>query len=188
MLRCSTKSCPTCARSARRGNRARLMSRARRQRGACSLTDHASLRIMLEANLNRLHRQPRRTRCDDRIRRSRLSSCSYMAILISMRSGPCSWARSAPMTASAISAVKRKFLRSAPSASPRSVSSVDASSMYARTTASAFSAMALAVTRSPSAKNNVAQLAPMTPVPTKANCLMRLPIVDSSTGERHATL
>src|SRR6266700_8055467 len=89
-------------------------------------------------------------------------------ILKSGRSGPFSWTKSAFDKASFILDVKLRRSFEAPGVRPMIVICFHASSTYLRKLASALGAGSVATTSNPRARYWVAQLAPMTPVPTMA--------------------
>src|SRR5258708_37075321 len=89
-------------------------------------------------------------------------------ILKSGLSGPFSWTRSTPSSASLNLVVNERRLFEAPEDSPNCSRAGHASSIYARKFSSAFGAGSVAITSRPCARNSPAQLAPMTPVPTIA--------------------
>src|SRR6185503_10055485 len=95
-------------------------------------------------------------------------------ILKSGRSGPFSWTKSALDNASFMLVVKLRRLGEAPRDRPMALSCSHASSTYLCRLASALGAGSVAITSKPRARYCAAQLAPMTPVPTMAICLIGL--------------
>src|ERR1700730_2023301 len=89
-------------------------------------------------------------------------------ILKAGRSGPFSWTKSAPESASFMLEANVSRARVASGASPIAVSAGHAASTYSRNLASALGAGSLATTSKPQARYCAAQLAPITPVPTIA--------------------
>src|SRR5262249_2302288 len=85
-----------------------------------------------------------------------------------MRSGPFSWTRSTPATASASTVLNLRFDCDAAGDSPNRLSAGQAASTNFLSAASAFGAMSVATTCSPLARNSAVQLAPITPVPMMA--------------------
>src|SRR5580698_6839158 len=89
-------------------------------------------------------------------------------ILKSGLSGPFSCTRSTSLSASLNLAVNDRRSFEAPENSPICSRAGHALSIYSRRFSSALGAGSVAITSRPRAKNNAAQLAPMTPVPTIA--------------------
>src|ERR1700723_1776521 len=89
-------------------------------------------------------------------------------ILKSGRSGPFSWTKSAPESASFMLGANVSRAGVASGVSPIVVSAGQAASTYSRNLASALGAGSVATTSNPDARYCAAQLAPMRPVPTIA--------------------
>src|ERR1700732_4059846 len=89
-------------------------------------------------------------------------------ILKSGRSGPFSWTKSAPESASFMLGANVSRAGVASGVSPIAVSAGQAASTYSRNLASALGAGSGATTANPDARYCAAQLAPMRPVPTIA--------------------
>src|ERR1700726_3124974 len=89
-------------------------------------------------------------------------------ILKSGLSGPFSWTRSTPSSASLNLVVNESRSFEAPADSPNCSRAGQALLTYSRRFSSAFGAGSVATTSRPCARNRAAQLAPMTPVPTIA--------------------
>src|ERR1700733_6987257 len=98
----------------------------------------------------------------------RASMSANNLILKSGFSGPFSWTRSTPSSASLNLAVNESRSFEAPADSPNCSRADQALLTYSRRFASAFGAGSVATTSRPCARNRAAQLAPMTPVPTIA--------------------
>jgi hypothetical protein len=108
------------------------------------------------------------------------SSCRCSFFLKSIRSGPFSWTRSAPLTAVARSDSNVSLDWDAPGPRPNLLSAGHAASTNRFRAASASGATSVATTSRPFARKRAVQLAPMTPVPMTATRRMGLVVMVSS--------
>ena len=93
------------------------------------------------------------------------SSLRNRSRLTSRRSGPFSWTKSTPATASSGDATNRRRSGDAPGESPICSMAAHCAATVRRNACSAPASGSVAITSMPRARNAVAQLAPMTPVP-----------------------
>src|SRR5580704_6801882 len=104
------------------------------------------------------------------------SSCPYSFFLKSIRSGPFSWTKSAPLTTVARSDSNVSLDWDAPGPRPNLLSAGHAASTKRFRAVSASGATSVATTSRPFARKRAVQLAPMTPVPMTATRRMGLAV------------